>query len=134
MNKPFLYNAVDFLYHKVMDDIPQAVQERDISSAFVLGSLGIYSAVRGLQWGSKNVMNYFISDFDEKYFPVLEKVCIAGMIAIPIAYSLINPRGAREIMTGHPVYTSGMIGVAFGSITGALLDLNKRKRSLEEKL
>ena len=136
MKEPFLYDIVDALYHGVMDNMPQAVQERNISSAFILGSLGIYGVVRGLQWGSKNVMNYFIPNFDEKYLPVMEKACIGGMIAIPLLYSMINPTEAIEIITQHPIYTSGMIGVAFGSIAGALQDLNKRskQKSLEEKL
>lgn len=135
MKEPFLYNVVDILYHSVADNSPQVVQDRPMASAFILGSLGIYGVVRSLQWSSKNVVNYFISDFDEKYLPILEKACIGGMIAVPILYAIVNPNKAREIITQHPIYTSGMIGVAFGSIAGALQDLRKRsKKTLEEKL
>ena len=112
--------------------MPEVVQDKSMASAFILGSVGIYGVVKGLQWSSRNVMNYFIEDFDEKYLPILEKACIVGMIGIPLAYAIIDPEGAREIMTQHPVYTSGMIGVAFGSITAALQDLNRRR--LEKKL
>ena len=135
MAKPFLYDVVDKLYHGVMDIMPKALQERDMSSAFVLGSTGIYGVVRGLQWTSKNLMNKIIPDFDDKWLPKLEKAFIVGMAAAPILYGLIDPDGAREIMTQHPTYTSGMAGVYTGSITGAAQDLHKRsKQKLEEKV
>lgn len=134
MAKPFLWDVVNVLYHSVMDRMPQALQDRDMASAFVLGSAGAYGVVKGLQWTSKHVMNRIIPDFDEKCLPLLEKVCIVGMAAAPVVYAIFDPEGAREIMTQHPTYTSGMAGVYAGSITGAAQDLHRRskERSLEE--
>ena len=135
MAKPLLYDVVDKLYHGVMDHMPQALQDRDMASAFILGSAGIYFVVRGLQWTSKNVMNKFIPNFDEKWLPKLEKAYIAGMAAAPVLYAFIDPEGAKTIMTQHPTYTSGMAGVYAGSIAGAAQDLhNRSKQTLEDSL
>ena len=111
-----------------MDNFPEIPQEGNMASAFVLGGLGIYSVVLGLQGFSKKV----IPNFDKKYLPLLEKACIAGMIAVPLIYGIVDPEGAKTIMTQHPTYTSGMTGVGVGSIIGALQHLNKRKR-LEDR-
>ncbi|MBD3249113.1 hypothetical protein GF336_03645 [Candidatus Woesearchaeota archaeon] len=135
MGEPFLYDVVDKLYNSVMDHMPQALQDRDMASAFVLGTVGIYSVVKGLQWTSKNVMNKIISNFDEKWLPNLEKACTLGMAVAPVLYAAIDPEGAKEIMTQHPTYTSGMAGVYAGSITGAVQDLHRRsKQTLDESL
>lgn len=128
MKEPLLYDIVNRLYHGVMDNMPQVLQDRDMASAFVLGSVGIYSVVRGLQWTSRKMMNRLIPNFDEKWLPILEKVCIVGMVAAPVLYSLVDPEGAKEIMTQHPTYTSGMVGVCVGSITGATQDLHNRSK------
>ena len=136
MSEPFLYGLVDTLYHKVMDSMPQALQDRDMASAFVLGSAGIYGVVRGLQWASKNFMDRIIPNFDAKWLPKLEKICAVGMAAAPILYSIFDQEGAKEIMAQHPTYTSGMVGVWAGSITAAVQDLHNRSKqnSLDEKL
>ena len=135
MTEPILYNVVDKLYHGVMNNMPQALQDRDMASAFVLGSASIYYVVKGLQWTSKNIMNKIIPNFDEKWLPKLEKACIVGMAAAPVLYAFIDPEGAKEIMTQHPTYTSGMAGVYAGSIIGAVQDLHKRsKQTLEDSL
>lgn len=135
MDKPPLYDIVNKLYHGATDLMPQSLQDRDMALAAVLGAAGIYGVVRGLQWTSKNVMNKVIPNFDEKRLPALEKICIAGMALAPIAYGLIDPHGAREIMTQHPTYTSGMAGVYVGSIAGAAQDLhNRSKKKLEQRL
>ncbi len=128
MTKPFLYNVVDKLYNTVMDNMPQALQDRDMGSAAILGSGGIYAVVRGLQWTSKNVIDKIIPGFDDKCLPVLEKICIGSMAAAPIVYYLADPVGAKEITTQHPTYTYGMAGVWVGSITGAAQDLLKRSK------
>ena len=132
MENPILYHVVDKLYHEVMDSMPQIIQGRDMASAFILGSGGIYSVVKGLQWASKNLMNNIIPNFDEKWLPFLEKACITSMVAVPLIYAIINPEGAKEIWTQHPTYTSGMVGVGIGGIAGAVQDLHKRK--LEDSL
>jgi len=132
MNKPFLYDLVDKAYHTVIDYMPDAVQDRDMASAFVLGGAGMYSIVKGLQWTSKNIMNRFVYDFDENWLPKLEKTCIVGMAVAPLVYSLIDPEGARAMVAHHPTYSSGMAGVWAGSIAGAVQDV--QKRPLEDRL
>lgn len=127
MGKPILYNVVDNLYHSVMDKLPQALQAKDMAIAPTLGLIGSYLVVRGLQWTSKNIIDKFIPNFDEKWLPKLEKACTFSMAIAPLVYLYIDSEGAKEIMTQHPTYTSGMAGVYFGSLAGAVQDLNKRK-------
>jgi len=129
---PLLYDTVNFLYNSVMNHMPEALQERSMASAFMLGGAGTYGVVRGLQWASKNVVERAIPGFDKRGLPILEKVCIAGMAAAPIVYALVDPEGAKAIMTQHPTYTSGMAGIWAGSIAGAAQD--QHERSLEKKL
>ena len=50
------------------------------------------------------------------------------MAVAPVLYAAIDPEGAKEIMTQHPTYTSGMAGVLTGSIACALQDLYKRSK------
>ena len=50
------------------------------------------------------------------------------MASAPIIYAMADPDGARDIMTQHPTYTSGMAGVYVGSIVGAVQDLVKRSK------
>ncbi len=129
MSEPFLYGIVDKLYTSVMEHMPQALQDRSMASAFTLGSLGTYSAVRGLQLISKNAVDKIIPGFDDKLMPSLEKVCAIGMAAAPVIFAFADPDSAREIMTQDPTYTSGMAGVYVGSIAGAVQDLQKRSKS-----
>jgi hypothetical protein len=136
MAKPFLYDVVNMLYHGVMDNMPDFLREREMSSAFLLGAGGICGVVRGLQWLSKNVADKVIPGFDKKALPVLEKICIAGMAAAPVVYGLIDPEGAKQVVAQHPVYTAGMAGVYAGSIVGAAQDIVKRskEKALEERV
>ncbi len=127
MTKPFLYDIVNGMSHFVMDPLPQVIQERGMVSNFALGFSGIYSVVKILQIASRGVDKYIIPGFDEKVLPKLEKACIAGITAAPLLYAIVDPVGAREIMTQHPDYTSGMIGVYAGSVTAAVQDLHKRE-------
>ena len=128
MTDPILYDVVDTLYHGVMNHMPEALQTRDMLSAFLLGGSGIYCVVRSLQWMSRNMMDGFIANFDEKVIPVLEKICIISMGSAPFIYAAVDPEGAREMVMEHPVYTAGMAGVYIGSITGAVQDLGRRAR------
>lgn len=132
MTKPFLYDIVNTLYHGVMDIMPQFLQDSPMASAFVLGTGGIYGVVRGFQAFSKKFVSRVIPHFDKELLPKLEKVCIAGMAVAPVLYAFIDPERANEIMAQHPVYTSGMAGVYLGSIVGAVQDLHKRSKSLDE--
>lgn len=135
MGKPFLYDAVNSMYHSVMDNMPDALRERSMASAFLLGAAGIYLAVKGLQWISREVISSFSEAFDERLLPGLEKACVAGMAGAPILYALIDPQGARDMVANHETYASGMAGVYVGSIAGALQDLHKRsKQKLEDSL
>ncbi len=129
MSDPIFYDTVNTLYHAVMD-------RPETEKAFLLGSLGIYLVVNRLQWASKNIMDYYISNFDENWLPKLEKGCIAAMAATPFLFYLIAPEATKEAINQHQVYTSGMFGVWFGSIIGAGKDLFKRSKqiSLEERL
>jgi len=134
--EPFLYDLTNNLYHKVMDDMPQAVQDRDIASAFILGAAGSYAFTKTLQWISRNIMDGMIPDFDEKLLPILERVCQVGVIAIPTLYAIIDPEGARTILMQHPTYSAGMTGAITGGIICAQQDINKKpkKQKLEEKI
>ena len=134
MKKPFLWETVNFLYHNVMDNTPQFMQDKQVFSAIVLGSAGSYGLVRSLQWFSNKYMDYFIEDFDKKWLPVLEKTCLYGVIGIPLAYSFIKPDEVKAIISEHPVYTSGMAGITFSGVIGALQDLSRRKtnKTLED--
>lgn len=138
MTQPFLYDTANNLYNSVMDNMPQAVQDRDIASAFILGTAGSYAATKALQWISKNIMDGIIPDFDAKLLPILERVCQIGIVAIPTLYAIIDPEGARTILMQHPTYTVGMAGTAMGGIIGAQQDINKKpkkqKSTFEEKI
>ncbi len=50
------------------------------------------------------------------------------MTAAPAAFAFFDPDGAKEIMTQHPTYTSGMSGAYLGSVAGAAQDLYDRSR------
>lgn len=128
MSKPFLYDAVDRLYHFVMDPMPNFIRERDLESSFLLGSIGVYCVVRVLQWTSKNVADKLIIGFNEDILPNLEKICIATMAATPFAYATLDPQGAKQLISERPVYTAGMAGVYVGSLTVAIQDLKNRNK------
>lgn len=124
MEKPFLFDIVDFLYDNVMDNAPEFLQQRSMSSAFTLGFLGNYFLVKGIQKISEKIMN---KEFNHKYLPIMEKGCIGLTAGAPFVYGLIDPQGLQEIMTKHPTYTSGMIGAGLGAIYCASKDINKKK-------
>ena len=135
MSKPILYNIVNTLYNSVMDKMPEEVKQRDVAAAFVLGSVGTYGVTRGVQWLSENVADKIIPDFSKKYLPAIEKASIALITAAPLIYAIIDPQGARDVISQHPTYASGMAGVYVGGVAAALQDLNARsKKSLEEKM
>lgn len=128
MPNPFLYDTVDKLYHIVMSPMPNFIGQRDLESAFLLGAVGIYGVVRGMQWTSKNIVDKITPKFHENIIYNLEKICIFGMAVTPFVYATLDPQGAKQIISEHPVYTSGMTGVYVGSITAAIQDLKKRNR------
>ncbi len=129
MSDPIFYDTLDALYHAVVDRPPE-------EKAFLLGGGGIYLVINRLQWASKNIMNYYISTFDEKWLPNLEKACIAGMAAAPFLCYLIAPEATTEAIDQNPVYTSGMAGIWFESIIEAGRELYNRAKQppLEEIL
>ncbi len=128
MSDPIFYDTVDTLYHAVMDTMPQFLQDRPMASAFGLGSSAQFGVVKFLQVISKSVVAYYSQWFEQEALPFLEKACTIGMFTAPILYAFIDPDGAKEIMTLHPTYTSGMLGVWSGSIIGAVQDIHYRAK------
>ena len=120
MAKPFLFNIVNFLYHTVMDHAPKFLQERSMTSAFVLGYGGNYLLLDGIQLFSKIFMP---QEFDQYTLPLLEKICIASTIATPLIYSFVKPKEMQDIVREHPTYTSGIIGAGLGAIHSTLENL-----------
>lgn len=126
--KPF-FPIVDWLYHSLMDHAPQFLQDRSMFNAFGLGAVGMYGVVRGLQFVAKiGTMNRVVPHFYDKWLPRLETASIVAITGLPLLYGFIDPDGVKEIMTRHPVYTSGMGGVWFGSTGAAIQDLYGRRR------
>lgn len=124
MAPPFI-GVLDTLYRYVFDHMPEAVQERGIANSFFAGGLVTYGAVRGLQWASHQV-DRVVPGFEEHWLPKLERVSIAVVVGVPLLYAVVDPEGAKRIWTTHPAYTSGLLGIATGGITGAAQDLHRR--------
>ncbi|MBN1792459.1 hypothetical protein JW826_02135 [Candidatus Woesearchaeota archaeon] len=129
MTGPFLFEVVDKLYNGAIRIAPDWMQETPVTNAFALGAVGTYSLTWLLQKTSKKVVDKVIPGFDEKALPILEKICIAGVTAGPLLYAMIDPEGAQNIMTQHPVYTSGMLGVSVGGVIAATQDLQRRREN-----
>lgn len=120
MTKPFLFDLVDTLYHRVMDHAPNYLKDRSMGSAFVLGYVGNYFLIDLVQGFSKLVMPEF---FDQDVLPILEKICIGATVAAPVIYSFIKPKELEKVVREHPTYTSGMIGAGLGAIHSTLENL-----------
>lgn len=131
MVEPFLFDTVNYLSKTVMECMPEFIQDSPRLANFVFGGSGISLVVRGLQWSSAKIEQY-VPGFDSKFLPLAEKACIWGITFSPLLYGVIDPRGLNEIITQHPVYASGMVGVWLGSVSTASYDLHKR--SLEDEL
>ena len=127
MQKPPFYEIVDKAYRLIIDNTSQAIQERRIVIAPVLGAIGSYGVIKSLQWTSKNVVDKVIPGFDEHALPLLEKICMIGITIAPIVYGIVDPETARNIMVQHPTYTTGMFGAYAGCMTAAAQDLHNRK-------
>ena len=127
MDKPPLWELVNSLYHGVMDRTPQVLQDRDMSSAFVLGAAGTYGAFRGIRFLLRNFGNYYMPTFGDEWLPKIEKGVAAAMTAVPILYAAVDPEGAKQIMTMHPTYTSGMMGVWAGGVGAIVHDMFGRR-------
>ncbi len=128
MEKPVLWDVVNYLYHIVMDHMPKLLQDRDMGSAFVLGSVGSYAVTRGCQ----KIAKRYSPRFYEKAVPIIDIVTMTGIVGIPLVYSLIDPEGAREILRQHPTYSSGMLGASMGAFYAANKDLHDT--SLDDKV
>ena len=131
MVEPFLFETADYLSKTVMQYMPEFVQNRPHVANYLFGAGGISAVVKGLQWTSTKIERV-VEGFDTKFLPVAEKACIGIMTLAPLAYGVIDPQGLNEIITQHPVYTSGMAGVWVGSVATAAYDLHKR--SIEDTL
>ena len=122
MGKPLLWDLVNSLYTGVTEHMPDFIKDRPMASAFVLGALGSYGLSKAVQ-----VISNRFPVFDRRVMPYLEKVCRYVIVGGPLLYSIINPEGAKEVLMNHPVYTSGMTGVAAGGIVALTQDLHKRE-------
>lgn len=129
LNNPPLWDAVNFMYHAVMDYMPASLQQRDLVSAFVLGSAGTFFLGKLAQLACKPAPKLY-----EKILPGLERLAIYGIPAGIAAYAVVDPDGAREILSMHPVYSSGMLGVYVGGGFAARQHLGKIEESLENRL
>ena len=137
MIKPFLYDTVNELYSTVMKNMPEAIQKRDVASAFILGVAGTYGVTRGLQWASKNIVEKILPGFDQYLLPILERTCQMTVLGAPLLFAIIDPEVAKAIITQHQVYTAGMAGVAIGGIIAAEQNIRKKpkqKKSLEQEV
>jgi len=65
--------------------------------------------------------------FHDKVLPNLEKICILAITVSPIIYAFVDPEGAKEIMSQHLTYSSGVAGVYVSGIGGAIQDLFRRR-------
>ena len=129
MEKPFLFDLVDWAYHGIMDNMPEYLQERSMASAFALGFTGNYLLVKGVQWASNKIMP---EGFNKDILPIIEDLCIYLTVASPLMYGLINPQGLQEIVQEHPTYTTGMFGASLSAILTAKSDIDKKR--LDRKL
>ena len=137
MTNPFLYETVDKLYSIVMKNMPESIQERDVASAFILGTAGTYGVTRGLQWVSKNIVEKIFPGFDQYLLPILERTCQITVLSAPLLFAILDPETAKTIITQYPVYTAGMAGVATGGIIAAEQNIRKKpkqKKSLEQEV
>lgn len=111
-----------------MNLAPQYLQDRPMFSAFTLGATGAYAVAKVGQELATRVVPRVIPDFYDRWLPIIEKIYLGGVPSLALLYILIDPDGAAEIITQHPVYTSGMAGVYFGGMAGAIHDLGVRSR------
>ena len=126
----FMYKTVDWAYKTAKQFLPETFQNTDMFNTFMFGFGGSYGIVYGLQKISQSkIVDKLIPNFDEKWLPKLEKICIAGTALSILGFMYLNDNTAREMLANNPVYTSGMLGVALGSITRAVQDLTKRSKN-----
>jgi len=128
MEKPFLFDLVNWAYNGVMGNMPEYLQERSMPSAFLLGFTGNYILVKSIQKISDKIMP---KGFNKDILPIIENLCVYLTVASPLMYGLIDPQGLQEVMQEHPTYTSGMIGAGLSAILAAKSDVDKK--SLERR-
>lgn len=136
MSNPPLWDLVNTLYHGVMDNAPQPLQDRAELSALILGAGGTYLLVRGLQYTSEHWMDRIIPGFNKNWLPKLEIACVVVMTAVPVGSAVIAPETALGTIREHPVYTVGMAGAYFAGIKGVFHNRSKRpkQKTLEEEV
>jgi len=125
------YNLVDKLYHGATDWMPQIVRDRDILIAPVLGYGGIRGVVKGLQFLSEKFSKRYNNKFDNIALPILERISQVTITLFPLGYSIFDPEGAKEIMTQHPVYTSGMVGLWIGAMQQAQIHIKSKEDDIK---
>lgn len=130
----WFFKLCDETYHYVTGPMPQWAHDRPIAMAYALGTAAAYGTVLGIEKLLKKNLPKFNA---EKHLPALEQTGIAFMLGAPLAYSLIDPDGAKQLLEQHPVYTAGLLGLITGSTGRAALDLYRNKDSskgIEEKI
>lgn len=126
MKQPILYGLVDKLYHGTVDHGPRFFQERPEATAAVLGGIGSYVVLTGVQAISRYIVDPLLPGFHDNILPRLEELCMIGITIGPALYAGIRPKDIHTIITEHPVYTSGMAGVWIGSMAAAAYDFCMR--------
>jgi hypothetical protein len=125
MNPP-LYEIVDALYKGAMKITPQFLEDRPIFTAFAYGGTGAFVVTRFAHKALEKVA----PEFYQKYMPKIDASMPMIMCAIPIVYAFIDPQGAKEIMSQHPVYTAGITGAAAGTMMGCVQsDIDRDKKA-----
>ncbi len=127
INNPPFYSIVDKLYNTVMKIMPELVKEREVASAFVLGCSGAYGLTKLTQNITKKIGTKIIPAFEKKQFPTIEKVLTGAVLSVPLIYAIVDPETVKQIITHHPVYSSGMLGVYTGGLTAVVQDLVRKK-------
>ncbi len=125
MPDPPFFGFVDWAYNTVIDSMPEFLNERPMFSALALGYLGNRAAVQCLQLASKGI-DRLKHGFDDEYFPAIEYALRTGISIAPFIYGLVDPEGAKAIVSQHPVYTAGMAGAYVGALHGFSRDLSER--------
>ncbi|HLD04807.1 MAG TPA: hypothetical protein VJG90_03730 [Candidatus Nanoarchaeia archaeon] len=115
----WFYHACDKSYQLATEHLPQAVRDRPMTTAFLLGTSAAYGTVAIIEKGLKR----FLGERAEKIMPTLERIGLYSTVAVPLAITVLDPEFAKNLPQEHPVYTAGCLGLIAGSARRALEDL-----------
>ena len=130
----WFYNACNQAYHTVTSAVPEpvgeAIRNRPEATAGAMGFTAAYATVYGIE----QILKHFLgSERTERLLPLLENLGLASAAIVPFATAAIDPKGIRDLLQTHPVYTSGCVGLIAGSVARALQDLGALQ-PLEDEL